>query len=377
MKKIVGFITAVCLACLTVAGPARGAEEEPRIKGKPLSTWIKQLTGSNRGLQVRAARAIGEAPKEAQPKIVPALINVLGSERENDRFVAAQALGEYGPVARAAVPALLPLLKGTQFERNRAAASKALGQILKDAEPSEEVEKVAKDLIGAFSDQYEDVRRDSVIACGMIGPAAKACIPHLKDRLGDKQPVRNAAAWACGRMGALANGYVDRLISIMHGDSRLQRDQNFMCAVPDTLGILGPVHENVVPNIVDKLEKIHAGTGFFVQEPWELMRIYGLHCISALERIGPKAKSSVPYLNRLLTSPKRMRDLQQTTYVMKAVAAMGPGAAETASALKSLREEKNRPRNTSDEAWKAFKDAAAAALAAVGKNGGKAEEEKK
>ncbi|MFC1671539.1 HEAT repeat domain-containing protein [Planctomycetota bacterium] len=358
---------AATMICAMVCSPLAAGEEEVKLKGKPLSKLITQLTGSNRGLQVRAARAIGAAPKELQPKIVPELIKVLGSERENDRFVAAQALGEYGSTARPAVSALLPLLEGTQFERNRAAASKAFGLILKDAEPSDEVEKVTQALIKAFGDKYEDVRRDAVTACGMIGPAAKSCIPHLKDRLGDRQPIRNAAAWACGRMGALANGYIDRLISIMHGDSRLQRDPTYMPAVPDAIGILGPVHENVVPNLVDKHEKILARTGFFVQEPWELMRIYGLHIISALQRIGPDAKMAVPYLNRLLGLPQSMRDIEQTTYVMNAAAAIGPDAALALPALKALQAQENRPRNTSDEAWKAFKDAAAAAVAAVEK----------
>jgi len=70
-----------------------------------------------------------------------------------------------------------------------------------------------------------------VTACGMIGPAAKTCIPHLPKRLVDRslaaQPwleqaeralVERAAAWTCGRMGKLAAVHIDRLISVMQAN---------------------------------------------------------------------------------------------------------------------------------------------------------------
>jgi len=185
------------------------------LNGKPLSQWIQQLRSENRGLQLRAARALTEAPENLRPTIVPLLIPVLKSERENDRFVAAQVLGSYGPGARPAVPSLLPLLSDMQFERNRAAAAKALGQILKDAQPDEEVEKVTQALTRKINeewDAYSDVRREAVYAIGMIGPAARSAIPKLTRALTDVDPVhklggerrfvRAAAPWACGRMGA-------------------------------------------------------------------------------------------------------------------------------------------------------------------------------
>ena len=108
---------------------AAWAEEDPAIASddgaerKPLSEWVNQLRSANCGLQLKAARALSKAPAEMYAKIVPQVIPVLKSERENDKFVAAQVLGNYGPAAKAAVPDLLPMLKGTQYERNRAAAA--------------------------------------------------------------------------------------------------------------------------------------------------------------------------------------------------------------------------------------------------------------
>ena len=209
MRRSRTFCAVLC-AGLLVAGlgdEARGADD-PVIKGRRLSRWLTQLRSRNIGLQMRASRALKAAPEELRPKIVPKLAAILGSDRDNDRFVAAQVLGEYGPAARETVPLLVPLLKGTQFERNRAAAAKALGQILKDARPSPEVESVARALSAKYNedyDNYADVRRESVRAVGMIGPAAKAVIPRLTRGLTDfkkwsekHQQVRQQAAWTCG-----------------------------------------------------------------------------------------------------------------------------------------------------------------------------------
>lgn len=227
------------------------------IEDKSVADWIKQLQNPNRGLQLRAVRALSQAPQELRQKLVQELLPILKSERENDRFAAAQVLGEYGPDARVAIPHLLPLLEGTQYERNRTAAAVALGRILKDSSPSEEVEKVVQALIKVFNDKYSDVRREAVKACGMIGPAAKSCLPHLPARFEDYEwlkdaecfLVRRAAAWTAGRMGKYGECHIDRLIAMMHQYSPVATE------FVDAIGEIGPVHENVVPNITDKLEK--------------------------------------------------------------------------------------------------------------------------
>lgn len=235
-------------------------EENVQIEGKQLSEWIKQLQSDNRGLQVRAAKILSVVPAELRPIIVPKVIPLLKSERENDKFVAAQILGEYGAIAKVAVPDLLPMLKGTQYERNRAASAKALGQILKDALPSEEVDRVAEALASKFNeeyDQYADVRREAVRAIGMIGPAAKKVIPKLTRALTDyvqysteHQMVRQQAAWACGRMGPLAVEHMDRLITMLHAEGEQLPE------IVEAIGQIGPINENVINNIVDKMEQI-------------------------------------------------------------------------------------------------------------------------
>jgi hypothetical protein len=351
MTRVVGVALVLAAA---FGAPAKG-EDQVTVKGKPLSRWIKQLTGSNRGLQIRAARALSKAPEAVRPKIIPALIKVLGSERENDRFVAAQTLGEYGPVARPAVPALMPLLEGSQYERNRAAAAKALGQILKDAEPSEEVAGVVKVLISKLTDQYADVRREAVYACGMIGPEAKSFLAHAAPLLKEHRPgyavyegygIRCAAAWAVGRMGTHAKGMIDLLIAMMHADAHV--NPNLMWAI----GQVGPVHENVIPNIMDKVESAgRAGD-------------YGGMKKAAFESLagfGEKSAQVVPLARRLLRDRTYPMQPPLRAAVMEMLAAIGPKAKEAVPEIEAdIRMGAGKPddaayRELHEQAMKAYK----------------------
>jgi HEAT repeat protein len=305
---------AAALALAVCVGQA--CAEEAKIKGKPLSVWIKQLTGPNRGLQLRASRALAGAPEEARPKVTEKLIPILGSDRENDRFVAAQVLGEYGAAAKAAVPGLLPMLKGTQFERNRAAAAKALGQILKDAKPSEQIAEVTRALTAKFAqerDGYTDVRREAARALGMIGSAAKGCIPKLTKALRDGDlGVRRQGAWACGRMGPAAAEHIDLLISVMHAEAHLNNEAIW------AIGEIGTVHENVVPNLVDKIE---AGVKGWGGPPIDRMRAKGFR---ALEKFGPRSALAVDLIARWLKERRFRGDV--VIQMLKTLEAIGPKA---------------------------------------------------
>jgi len=331
---------AVRLAVFAIAALACAAafgEDEIVIKGKPLSRWMKDMKGENRGLQLRASRALTEATAEQVPKIVPELIPLLGDARENTRLPAAQILGEYGPAARAAVPQLLPLLEGTQFERNRAASAKALGQILRNANSSPEVDGVVKALIPRFTDKYQDVRRESVRACGMIGPAAKACIVHLTPPLTEPIPtcfgVRREAAWTCGRMGTLAREHIDRLIANMHAEST---HSNSVCdpTVFEAIARIGLVHENVIPNMIDAMEargKWQMGD-FPVKACW-------MAGLDALGSFGAKGKPAVPFLHKLARGKVKTwepADVGALIKVVKALGAIGPDSREAVPALKKL-----------------------------------------
>lgn len=333
------------------------------LQGKSVSEWISQLRSDNRGLQVRAGRTLAEAPVELRPAIIPQIMPLLKSERENDRFVAAQILGEYGPSARIAVPDLLPLLKGTQYERNRAAAAKALGQILKDAEPSEEVNKVAEALASKFNedyDPYSDVRREAVRAIGMIGPAAKCVIPKLTRALTDfkkyskeHQMVRQQAAWSCGQMGSLAAEHMDRLISMLHTEG------DELPEIVEAIGKIGAINNNVVPNIIDKME----GTTY----RWMDFQIAAL---KALQKFASKSKLAVPYIIRILqergTEHTGRFSLNWRIEAVKLLASIGSEAKEALPLLEKLKDA--RIPGASQEDTEKFKSEVLNAIKVISQN---------
>jgi len=270
--------------------------------------------------------------------MMPKMMELLKSERENDKFVAAQVLGECGPAAKAAVPDLRPMLGGTQYERNRAAAAKALGRILKGAEPTPEVEAITRELVGLFEDKYPDVRREALTACGTIGPGAKSCIPDLAKRMGDAagggaivRDVGRAAVWTCGEFGTLSAGHMDRLINIMHGSP--------VPEVVEAIGKIGATQDNVVPNIIDYLEKVAAG-GIIEREGDRSHPLGGAGALAvlekgfgALERIGPKAAPAVPYLVRQISAPGWDKRKTCALGALRALRAIGPAAKESLPAI--------------------------------------------
>lgn len=380
MKTIMAVVVAVW------AGMAMAEGEDPKIDGKPVSQWLKQLRSDNRGLQLRATQPLIKVPKELQAGLVPQLIPILKSPRENDKFVGAQILGEYGPVARPAIPDLLPMLEGTEYERNRAAAAKAFGQILQDAKPDDEVEKVTQALVKIFPDKYSDVRREAVKACGMIGPAAKSCIPELPRMFDDHKyharpqrgpshaemyMVHSAGAWTAGRMGSLAACHIDRLISMLNGD------RDISTTVVWAIGEIGPVHDNVIPNIVNRLEKTIYGQyeGFSVGALSYLVgditkgtkQEYRDYCFANLAKFGVKSKSAVPLMVRLIsednwTSGHRIHN---AIGAMKVLAAVGTEAKEALPAIEKALKVNRFDNRIPAETIEAFKKQAQAALAAV------------
>ncbi|MFO7900444.1 MAG: HEAT repeat domain-containing protein [Planctomycetota bacterium] len=367
-------IRTLCLLALTMAAGLSTASggDDPRIKGRPLSRWLKQIQSRNRGLQMRASRALREAKEEQIPKIIPRLLPLLGADRRNTRFPVAQVLGEYGPAAHVAVPHLLPMLEGTQHERNRAAAAEALGRILKDTDPSEEVEKVSQALVAVFGDKYEDVRREAAVAIGRIGPAAKPAVQPLQKLLGDREfAVRAAAAWACGRMREHAKVHIDKLIAMLHGE------RDIATTVVYAIGEIGPVHENVIPNVIDRLEKVfYARWGGFKVGPRSYcvgtisegtVEEYARFCFDVLARFGDKSAAAVPLMERVLSEGhwNRRGRMHRAIGAMKVLRAVGPKAKSAVPEIRQALKVERWDRRIPKEVVERFKKEAAGALEAI------------
>jgi len=355
----------IAAAVLLAAPPVSAGEEEgkpePKLKGKSISHWLKQVDHTNRGLQVRAGKALSEAPEELQDILIPKLIPLLKAKRENTRPWAALALGEYGPKSKAAIPDLMPMLKGTQYERNRAAAAKALGQILKGAEPGEIVDEVVKEMIRLFDDKYLDVRHEAIKALGMIGMSAKACVPKLEKVIGyasagnsTSRNVGKDSVWTVGVFGELSKGHIDKLISTMHGSP--------LPHVIRAIGEVGPIHENVVPNIVDRMEKVASGT-VMVREGSRTHHMGGgtitenmMAGFDVLEKWGEKSAPAVDYMMHLISHKNWTRRLDYARGALRVLGAIGPKAKKAVPTI-----EKNCLGSSDEE----VKKAAEAALAKI------------
>ena len=167
----------------------------------------------------------------------------------------------------------------------------------------------------------------------MIGPAAKSCIPKLttpltqgSHGLGSSQDqeyrlVRRAAAWTCGRMGTLSKQHIDLLISRMHLEGE------YCVEVVEAIGLIGPVHENVVPNIVDKIESTGrpGDAGAFRTKAFE-----------ALGRFGDKSLSALPLVKRILMGPAHGNEVVTVKIAMlRFLAALGPSAKDLEPEIKA------------------------------------------
>jgi hypothetical protein len=337
-------------------------EDDPRIGEQLMSELLKQMRSENKGLQLRAAKALIEAPAELRPRMMPKMMELLKSERENDKYVAALVLGQCGPAAKAAVPGLLPMLEGTQYERNRAAAAKALGQILKGAEPSPDMDAITRKLVGLFEDKYPDVRREALTACGTIGLAARSCIPDLTKRMGDAaggssgvRDIGRAAVWACGEFGPLSACHIDRLIFVMHGGP--------VAETVEAIGKVGAVNDNVVPNIVDRMEQVAAGTVIAREGDrtprmsGEAIAVYMEKSFGALERFGPKAAPATPYLVRLISAADWERRKAYALGSLRALRAIGPAAKEAVPVIKKCQASSDAEiRKAAEEASRAIEE---------------------
>jgi hypothetical protein len=135
--------------------------------------------------------------------------------------------------------------------------------------------------------------------------------------------VSVAAAGACERMGPLAKEHVDLLISLLF---RYASDQT--PAYVKALGAIGPVQDNIVPSIMDFMER---GAAWRHIETWQV-----------LHKFGAKSEQVVPYAKRFLTNPQfygrsdgRHRELL-VIEAMKFLQVAGPKAAEAMPQVEAL-----------------------------------------
>jgi HEAT repeat protein len=273
----------VWLACPALAPAA----DDPVLRGKPLSEWVRLLEQGGPVQRKGAARVLQEA----------------------------------GPVAAPAVPALVKAIKEDKVDGVRAASVKVLQGIGPDAKEAVLV------LADALSDKTLEVKLNAADALGAIGPAAKDATPALIAGMNTPGMCRSCVM-ALGAIGYASN----EVLAALKGEFEKWVFNKSTCPAPFTLRALGGLGKPAVPILIDAALRLAAGTdgngrGFHPD-------VY-MTALASLAKIGPDAKEAVPDLIKLLGH-------QRFNYRQKAAVTLGvigPAAKDALPILERMRRE--------------------------------------
>lgn len=281
---------------------------------------------------VNSALALGNMGKEAVGPLERRLADKSPAVRSN----AAIALGAIGPDARSATPALIRLLKDRD-----ALVRECVIWAIKDI--GTDPDQTIPTLTEMLSDRNFNIRGAAVNALGSIRPTTPAVVETLISSLGDKEgDVQHEAADALGKFGADALPAIPALIETLksrkayrYGHPVTYRPVARTAA--RALGTLGPRAKTAMPALLDLVRnskrtfyghalddqrvnseaRAEAAIAAARIDPHsdELVRVLSRSLVEdewdgwirgdvavALALIGPKAKSTLPLLKRLIES---------------------------------------------------------------------------
>lgn len=304
---------------------------------------IKCVNDNNPNVALAAVKSL-RALKDASKPCVDAFIKALDSSASSVKIAAIEALGEMGPAAADAIPYLAKFSKEKQKVSSLgghesiicrssitairkiggAKAVSALMEILKyDCAfialwSAEELGILGTPAIPALVNmlKYDKTpsRGPACFALGQMGPKAKEAIPYLINTLGAGNGyITWKASWALSRIGPAA---VPALISAAKTDKNKYARELALFA----LGTMKPLPPEALPAIIGALQNdpdawVRYGaaetlgrTGVDTQDIISAL-VNALEdaddsvktaAAQSLEKIGPKAKKAVPYLNKAL-----------------------------------------------------------------------------
>jgi HEAT repeat protein len=272
---------------------------DARIKAKSakdISRFIEVLkTGDDRARSEAADSLgkIGAVPREAVPalvagldsrdvgysaestlvkislydeRVVPALLDVLRSGKNQASEWAVVALGEIGPPDDAAIPLLIPKLESSSSDM-RTEATKAVGSLGPVAA------KAVPSLIRRLSDDDAWTVKCAAVALGRIGPEAREAIPALTARFqagGDYQIDMARALWKIDpTQGPLIVPVLIAALDSQRNSDRPnhQMTYDFFSAI-DLLGEIGPEARAAIPVLKTNLQG-----DAWMQAAWALWHI--------------------------------------------------------------------------------------------------------
>ncbi len=303
----VGILVGIASAGEAVGQPPDG-KQQPRFEGKNLDYWVKRLQSCEKVEDRRAAaKAIQAFGPDAAPA-VPGLVEMLDDRSEDFRLLVGETLGALGPTAREAVPSLIQSLKG-KTARTPEVVIKVLGQIGPDAKEAVPV------LATALSDPK--LRREALEALFAIGPAAKEAIPAMRRAIRDtvdESPFSGVVVQGWERLGE------DAVPLILEFLDEKEPVSLFQSAT--ALGKIGPPAKQTVPLLIRALK--HSDRDVRIAAAQALWRI-------------EKSTAGVPVLAELLHEDLKDRDTPQLVKSAATVLGeMGPAAKPALPALEKV-----------------------------------------
>ncbi|CAD5978508.1 Putative NACHT family NTPase [Planktothrix rubescens] len=202
---------------------------------------IQQLSDSNYGVRMNAARALGKLGN-ASETVIEALLKALSDSDHRVRRNAAGALGQLGNASETVIEALLKALYDSNHFVSGYAAG-ALGQL------GNASETVIEALLKALSDSDYGVRGNAAWALGKLGNASETFIEALLKALSDSNDwVSGNAAGALGQLGNASETVIEALLKAL-SDSNDWVSGNAAGA----LGQLGNASETVIEALLKAL----------------------------------------------------------------------------------------------------------------------------
>jgi HEAT repeat protein len=164
---------------------------------------VENLRSKDVDVRRDAASQVRMSDRSVQRTALPVMIDLLLKEKDGQvRLAVLDTVTAMGRDAEAAVPALVQTLR-TSY------GGQGLEELHQDYRSALALAAVGKPAVeglrGLLKERKENVRAESIMGLGRIGPDAEAAVPDLIPLLGDKsERIRREAAVALGRIGAAA-----------------------------------------------------------------------------------------------------------------------------------------------------------------------------
>ena len=215
-----------------------------------------------------------DADADTQKTLATAFAGLLDDPDPTVGTAAGAALVRLGDAAEAAIRGQL----GDEATRIRGL------EIL--AAQGEAAAPLVPEMVTALGDDDAACASEAAVALAAVGPAAAAAVPTLRGLLGGETPapVRYAAMYALGRIGAAAKEAVPRLLELSRSDDELEATVAVWAALK-----IQPDDRSLFESAIPRLQK-----ALLAEE--ELAR---LEAAVSLGDIGPAAAAAAPALELL------------------------------------------------------------------------------